>query len=117
MASTGASTFEFPCATESTILCQGIIRARSRESLSQPSLLEPNKIYKYEIDVGVTGNLFKKGHRIRLEVSSSNFPLYDRNLNTGNPLGQDAEIRVAHQTIYHTRAYPSSLTLPVIPRK
>jgi len=67
------------------------------------------------VDVGVTGNLFKKGHRIRLEVSSSNFPLYDRNLNTGNPLGQDAEIRVAHQTIHHSRAYPSHLTLPVIP--
>lgn len=99
------------------ILCQGIIRARSRESLSHPSLLEPNQIYKYEIDVGVTGNRFKKGHRIRLEVSSSNFPLYDRNLNTGHPLGQDAEIRPAHQTIHHSRAYPSSLMLPVIPRE
>jgi uncharacterized protein len=98
------------------ILCQGIIRARSRESVSDPTLLEPGKIYVYTIDVGVTGNLFKQGHRIRLEVSSSNFPLYDRNLNTGNPLGQDAEIRIAHQTIHHSRAYPSHLLLPVIPR-
>jgi uncharacterized protein len=79
-------------------------------------LLEPGKVYAYTIDVGVTGNLFKKGHRIRLEVSSSNFPLYDRNLNTGNPLGQDAEIRVAHQTIYHSHPYPSHLLLPVVPR-
>lgn len=98
------------------ILCQGIIRARSRESLSHPTLLDPGKVYEYTIDVGVTGNLFQQGHRIRLEVSSSNFPLYDRNLNTGNPLGQDAEIRIAHQTIHHSRAYPSHLLLPVVPR-
>jgi putative CocE/NonD family hydrolase len=97
------------------ILCNGIIRARSRESLSHPTLLESGKIYRYEISVGVTGNVFKKGHRIRLEISSSNFPLYDRNLNTGNRLGHDAELRPAHQTIFHSREYPSHLVLPVIP--
>jgi putative CocE/NonD family hydrolase len=99
------------------ILCNGIIRARSRESLSDPTLLEPGKIYRYEISVGVTGNVFKQGHRIRLEISSSNFPLYDRNLNTGNPLGQDAELRPARQTILHSRAYPSHVVLPVIPSR
>jgi putative CocE/NonD family hydrolase len=97
------------------ILCNGIIRARSRESRSHPTLLEAGKVYRYEISVGVTGNVFRKGHRIRLEISSSNFPLYDRNLNTGKPLGQDAEIRTAHQTVVHARDYPSHVVLPVIP--
>jgi putative CocE/NonD family hydrolase len=97
------------------ILCNGIIRARCRESLSQPTLLEPGKVYRYEISVGVTGIVFQQGHRLRLEVSSSNFPLYDRNLNTGNRLGQDAELRVALQTILHSREHPSHLVLPVIP--
>ena len=65
-------------------LTDGILRARYRDSRTNPTLLSPNRIYRYEIDVGVTGNLFKKGHSIRLEISSSNFPRFDRNLNTGN---------------------------------
>ena len=70
-------------------LCDGIIRARYRESLTDPKLLEPNKVYQYEIDLGVTGNVFRKGHSIRVEISSSNFPRFDRNLNTGHQLGMD----------------------------
>ncbi len=97
-------------------LCDGIIRARYRESMSEPTLLEVNKVYEYEIDVSVTGNVFKKGHQIRVEVSSSNFPRFDRNLNTGHTLGMDAEIRVARQTVHHSRQYPSHILLPVIPR-
>ena len=96
-------------------LCDGIIRARYRESLTDPKLLEPNKVYQYEIDLGVTGNVFRKGHSIRVEISSSNFPRFDRNLNTGHQLGMDDEMRPAHQTVYHTREYPSHIELPVIP--
>jgi len=96
-------------------LCDGIIRARYRDSFTEPSLLEANKVYRYEIDLAVTGNVFKKGHRIRVEVSSSNFPRFDRNHNTGNDLGTDTEMRTAHQTVQHSREYPSHILLPVIP--
>ena len=96
-------------------LCDGIIRARYRESFTDPTLLTPNRVYQYEIDVGVTGNVFRKGHSIRVEISSSNFPRFDRNLNTGHAMGADAEMRPARQTVYHTRDYPSHILLPVIP--
>ena len=96
-------------------LCDGIIRARYRESLTHPTPLEPNKVYEYEIDLGVTGVVFRKGHCIRIEISSSNFPRFDRNLNTEHPFGTDAEMRSAQQTVYHTRDYPSHILLPVIP--
>ena len=96
-------------------LCDGIIRARYRESTTDPKLLKPNEVYQYEIDLGVTGNVFRKGHRLRLEVSSSNFPGFDRNLNTGHPLGMDDEMRQARQTVHHSRQHPSHIQLPVIP--
>ena len=96
-------------------LCDGIVRARYRESRTDPTLLTPNTVYEYEIEVGVTGNVFRKGHSLRLEVSSSNFPRFDRNPNTGNTYGKDAETRVARQTVHHSRNYPSHLVLPVIP--
>jgi hypothetical protein len=96
-------------------LCDGIIRARYRESLSDPTLLEPNRVYEYEIEVGVTGNVFQKDHRIRLDISSSNFPRFDRNPNTGHSFGIDTELRRANQTVHHTREYPSHILLPVIP--
>ena len=96
-------------------LCDGIIRARYRESLTDPTLLQPKKVYEYEIDLAVTGNVFRKGHCIRVEISSSNFPRFDRNPNTGHPFGIDAEMRPARQTVYHTREYPSHILLPVIP--
>ncbi len=96
-------------------LCDGIIRARFREDPSSPALLDPGSVYEYEIDLEVTGNVFKRGHRIRLEVSSSNFPRFDRNPNTGNDLGIDSELRPARQTVHHSRRYPSHLVLPVIP--
>ena len=96
-------------------LCDGILRARFRESLSEPTLVDPGKVYEYRIDVGVTGNVFLKGHRIRVEISSSNFPRFDRNPNTGHEFGVDAEMRQARQTIYHSKEYPSHILLPVIP--
>jgi putative CocE/NonD family hydrolase len=98
-------------------LCDGVIRARFRESLEQPKLLEPGHVYAYEIDLGSTSNVFLKGHRVRLEVSSSNFPRYDRNPNTGHEFGIDSETRIAHQRIHHSQKYPSHLILPIVPRE
>jgi putative CocE/NonD family hydrolase len=97
-------------------LTDGIIRARVRESQSDPKLMTPGKIYEFNIDMWSTSNLFKAGHRIRLEVSSSNFPRFDRNLNTGHELFVDAEMRPALQTVMHERGFASYLTLPVIPK-
>lgn len=96
-------------------LCDGILRARYREGFSTPHLLEPGQVYEYTIEVGVTGNVFRRGHQIRLEISSSNFPRFDRNLNTGNHPTQDAKTRQARQTVEHSRAHPSHVVLPVIP--
>ncbi len=97
-------------------ICDGIIRARYRNSNTDLELIEPGKIYEYEIDLWVTSNLFKKGHRIRLEVSSSNFPRFDRNPNSGKPFGTDTELLKATQTIYHDANHPSYIVLPVIPQ-
>ena len=96
-------------------LCDGIVRARYREGFAAPKLLQPNQTYQYEIDLAVTGNVFKKGHRIRIEVSSSNFPRFDRNHNTGNELGTDTAMRRAQQAVQHSRTHPSHVLLPVIP--
>ncbi|MDP7364903.1 MAG: CocE/NonD family hydrolase [Candidatus Latescibacteria bacterium] len=96
-------------------LCDGIVRARYRESRETPSLLEAGTIYEYRIEVGVTGNVFQVGHRLRLEISSSNFPRFDRNPNTGNTYGVDAQLRVAHQTVHHSADHPSHVRIPVIP--
>lgn len=98
-------------------LTDGMVRARFREGMDRPSLLESHRVYEYEIDCWNTSHLFKKGHRIRLEISSSAFPKYDRNLNTGAPLGKTAEMVVASQTVYHDAIHPSALILPVIPRE
>ncbi len=99
------------------IICEGLLRVRYRESIEAPSLITPGDMYKLTVDMWETSNMFKAGHRIRLEVSSSNFPRFDRNLNTGNHPGTDTEIRVADQIIYHDAEHPSHLTLPVIPRQ
>ncbi|MHC5061477.1 MAG: CocE/NonD family hydrolase [Planctomycetota bacterium] len=96
-------------------LCDGIIRARYRDSATEPTLIEPGRIYRYEIDLWVTSNVFLPGHRIRVEISSSNFPRLDRNPNTGHKFGADAELRKAKQTIYHDADNPSHIILPVIP--
>jgi putative CocE/NonD family hydrolase len=98
------------------IICDGIVRARFRDSYEDPTLIEPGQVYQYNITLWETSNLFKAGHRIRLEISSSNFPRFDRNLNTGNDAATDEEIRLAQQTIFHNEQYPSRLTLPLIPR-
>ncbi|MBI1388165.1 MAG: CocE/NonD family hydrolase [bacterium] len=97
-------------------LCDGIIRARYRNSNTDLELIEPGKAYEYEIDLWVTANVFKAGHRVRLEVSSSNFPRFDRNPNTGHAFGADAETKKAEQTVYHETGRESYVLLPVIPR-
>jgi len=98
-------------------LTDGIIRARYRNfgHGEAPSLIEPGKAYEYEIDLWATSNLFKKGHRIRLDITSSNFPRWDRNPNTGHVFGEDSELVIAHQTILHDAEHPSYITLPVVP--
>jgi putative CocE/NonD family hydrolase len=98
------------------ILLEGIIRARYRDSFERATLVTPGAISKYLIDLWSTSNLFRKGHRIRVEISSSNFPKYDRNPNTGHPFGQDAELRKAVQTIHHNATRASHILLPVIPK-
>ena len=97
-------------------LTEGIIRARYRTPRGPASLIEPGEVYEYVIDLWATSNLFRKGHRIRLEVSSSNFPRFDRNTNTGEPIGTDSGFVSALQTVYHTSQYPSRIALPVVPR-
>jgi hypothetical protein len=72
-------------------------------------------VYEFAVQLEPTSNVFRKGHRIRVHVTSSNFPLWDRNPNTGNEQGMDAETAVASQTIYHDRRHPSHVLLPVIP--
>ncbi len=98
-------------------LTDGIIRARYRNFAhgEEPSLIAPDTAYEYEIDLWATSNVFKKGHRIRLDVTSSNFPRWDRNPNTGHDFGADAELAIAHQTILHDAAHPSYVLLPVVP--
>ncbi|MBC8230991.1 CocE/NonD family hydrolase [bacterium] len=96
-------------------ICEGIRGVTFRESLENPTLIEPGKVYEYTISLWETSMVFKAGHRIRLEISSSNFPRYARNQNIAALLGMSAEVKTAKQTIYHNTHYPSHLILPVIP--
>ncbi len=97
-------------------LTDGIIRARYRDFAqgAPPSLIEPGRPYEYTIDLWATSNVFQAGHRIRLQVTSSCFPRWERNPNTGHRFGADAELRVAHQHVLHDREHPSHVVLPVV---
>ncbi|MCH9009068.1 MAG: CocE/NonD family hydrolase [Chloroflexi bacterium] len=97
-------------------LTDGIIRARYRVPRTAADPITPGNVYEYTIDLWATSNLFKKGHQIRLEISSSNFPRFDRNTNTGEQIGTDGNFVSALQTIFHTPQYPSHVTLPIVPR-
>ena len=97
-------------------LTDGIIRARYRDSMSNPTLLEPGRAYCYDIDLWATSNVFKAGHQIRLEISSSNFPRFDRNTNTGNIIAEDTELRPALQTAFHDGQQASYVSLAIVPR-
>ena len=96
-------------------LSDSIIRARYRNSWEQPEPLKPGEVYHFTIILYPTSNLFQVGHRIRVDISSSNFPRFDVNPNTGEPLGRHTHTQVARNTIYHNRTHPSHIVLPVIP--
>jgi uncharacterized protein len=96
-------------------LCDGMVRARFRLGMKQPALIEAGRIYHYMIDCWNISQVFKTGHRICLQVTSSAFPKYDRNQNTGASLGMTTETVVAEQSIYHAIDYPSAVLLPIIP--
>ena len=96
-------------------LSDGILRLRYRRSLEKAEPATPGEVYRVIIDAGVTANVFQKGHRIRVEISSSNFPRFDRNANTGGPIALETRLVRATQTIYHDRLHPSHIVLPVLP--
>ena len=96
-------------------VCEGILRARYREGADRPKLLEPGKSYELAIDLVGTSNVFLKDHRLRVDVTSSHFPEFDRNPNTGKAFGISSEVKTARQTIYHSATQPSHILLPVIP--
>lgn len=98
-------------------LTDGMVRARFRNGMDQEELIEPNHIYCYEIDCWNTSHVFAKGHRLRVEIASSAFPKYDRNLNTGAQLGQTTDSVIAEQEIFHDPEHPSAIILPVIPER
>ena len=100
----------------SIIVCEGIRRARYRDSVTEPSLMTPGVPYEFTIDMWQTSQVFKAGHRFRVEVSSSNFPRFDRNTNMGGELWNETEMQPARQTVFHDRERPSHVLLPVIPR-
>ncbi len=93
---------------------EGVMRMRYRDSLRESKLMTPGKVYKIDIDLNASSNYFAKGHQIRIEVSSSNFPRWDRNLNTGGNNYDETKWIKADNTIYHSKQYPSKIILPVI---
>jgi hypothetical protein len=100
------------------ILTEGILRARYRNCLTEPELLEPGTVYELRLNLWATANVFLPGHRIRLEVSSSNFPRFDRNSNTGGDITSETsdQYQPALNRVFHDAAHPSHLILPTIER-
>ncbi len=96
-------------------IADGILRARYRESLSNPSLMTPGEPYEFRIDLWATSHVFLPGHRLRVEVASSNFPRFDRNLNTGGDQATGTQFQTAQQTVFHNSRFRSHILLPVIP--
>ena len=97
-------------------LTEGVLRARFRKSIyADPKLLEPGQVYEYSLKLLPTSNVFLQGHKIGVHLTSSNWPLVDRNPNTGSAQGMDAKLRVANQTIYHDQVRPSHIVLPIVP--
>src|SRR5262249_55047604 len=97
-------------------LCEGILRCKYRSSWERPQLMASGGVYELTVDLGVTSNVFRGGHRIRLDVSSSSFPRFDRNLNTGEPIARATQMQIAHQTVLHSTEYPSRVLLPIVRR-
>ncbi|MBI3303568.1 MAG: CocE/NonD family hydrolase [Deltaproteobacteria bacterium] len=97
------------------VFADGILRARYRESLSMPKLMSRDEVYELTIDLWATSHVFLPGHRIRVEISSSNFPRFDRNLDTGEDQATGTRFQVAEQTVLHNQRFRSHILLPVIP--
>ncbi len=95
-------------------LTEGILRARYRNTQEKPEIMNPGEVYKLTVDLWATSNVFLAGHKLRLEVSSSNFPRFSRNTNSGDDPGQATRLVKATNTIYHDREHPSALVLPVV---
>ncbi|MHB0998309.1 MAG: CocE/NonD family hydrolase [Armatimonadota bacterium] len=98
----------------SMLVCDGIIRARYRNSFEKPELMEPGKVYEIEVDLWSTSMIFNKGHRIRLVISSSNSPRFDANPNTGEPVFDAKRKEIAENTVYFDASRPSAVILPVV---
>ena len=98
----------------SQYLTSGIVRARYRDGFDQPELIEPGRVYEYEIELAPTSNVFLKGHCLRVAISSSDFPRYSRNQNTADPVGTSSKVCTACQTVLHTATSPSHIVLPVV---
>jgi putative CocE/NonD family hydrolase len=105
----------FPDGTVNTIQ-DGIVRARYRDGFDRPSTIEPDRIIEYVVSMCATSYVLGDGHRLRVDVSSSNFDRYDRNLNTGEPFGTGSKPVVARQLVHHDREHPSHVVLPVVRR-
>ncbi|MCA1656459.1 MAG: CocE/NonD family hydrolase, partial [Actinobacteria bacterium] len=95
-------------------LCDGIIRARYREGVDHAVLMRPGTVYEFDIDMWNTSQVVLAGHRLRLEVSSSAFPKYDRNLNTGEDIGTGTRIETAENRVWHDAVHPSRLIVPIV---
>jgi hypothetical protein len=93
----------------------GVLRLRYRNSQEKPELANPGNVYHISVDLGATNNVFQIGHKLRLEVSSSNFPRFDRNLNTGGDQALGTRPVKATNIIYHDKSRPSALVLPIVP--
>ena len=100
---------------EPFLLAAGKVRARFRKSMSKPELLEPDRVYEYQIDLWQTGLTVQPGGRLRVEVASAAFPLFSRNLNTGGHNEKETAFLTARQTIYRDRERPSHVLLPALP--
>src|SRR5262249_3321808 len=96
-------------------LAEGIVRARYRNSQDKPELMKPGELYQFKIDLWNTSNVFRKGHRIRLEISSSNFPRFDRNFNGVEERNGEAK-PIASNAVLHDSQHPSALVLPIVSR-
>src|SRR5204863_9899771 len=98
-------------------LADGILRARFRESLTEEDLMQAGTVYPITIKLYPTSNVFKKGHRLRVDISSSNFPRFDVNPNTGEPLNDHRRTLTAVNTIHHNAVHSSHIVLPVVPSR
>ena len=94
-------------------VCDGILRARYRDSLAQPTLMHPGQVYRFEVDLRATAQMFQAGHQLRVEVTSSDFPRYDRNLNTGGAFGRETQGQIANNTLFQDALRASHILLPI----